>query len=121
MTAEFVYQNTYESTIDALALRENVKKILENASIKSSVVKSADDKTEKNTSVLLDEMEQFAVQNANQVHINKELKSTFKFLNSSSALKLLNLTQKTRAEYSDSEAEIVDFKIDESKKNIFAA
>ena len=44
------------------------------------------------------------------------------FLNSKAALKLLNLTKRdpeliTQQEYAD----ILDFKVDESKKNIFAA
>ena len=36
MGLEFVYQTKYESTIDTLALRDNVKKILQNAAIKTN-------------------------------------------------------------------------------------
>ena len=105
MGLEFVYQTKYESTIDTLALRENVKKILQNAAVKSNAVGETLN-THENV----------------ELKPSQELKSTINFLNSKAALKLLNLTKRdpeliTQQEYAD----ILDFKVDESKKNIFAA
>lgn len=114
MGLEFVYQTKYESTIDTLALRENVKKILQNAAVKSNAA--------------YDTYQPSVVGETLNTHENvelkpsQELKSTINFLNSKAALKLLNLTKRdpeliTQQEYAD----ILDFKVDESKKNIFAA
>lgn len=112
MGLEFVYQTKYESTIDTLALRDNVKRILQNAAIKTT---AASDTYQSSSSV---------VQTLNAIDINielnKELTSTFNFLKSEAALKLLNLTKRDGSK-TEEYAEILDFQIDESKKNIFAA
>ena len=55
------------------------------------------------------------------IDLNKELTSTFNFLKSEAALKLLNLTKRNGLDSEENYAEILDFHIDESKKNIFAA
>lgn len=112
MGLEFVYQTKYESTIDTLALRDNVKKILQNAAIK---INAASDTYQPS----------FVVQALNNtdinIELNKELTSTFNFLKSEAALKLLNLTKRHGSDKEENYAEILDFQIDESKKNIFAA
>lgn len=115
MGLEFVYQTKYESTIDTLALRENVKKILQNAAVKSNAA--------------YDTYQPSAVGETLNTHENVEfksssdLKSTISFLNSKAALKLLNLTKRDTDKIHNEEeyADILDFKVDESKKNIFAA
>lgn len=112
MGLEFVYQTKYESTIDTLALRDNVRKILQNAAIKNSAASdtyqpSTVGATLNNTDI--------------NITLNKELTSTINFLKSEAALKLLNLTKRNGSETSDEYAEILDFTIDETKTNIFAA
>lgn len=112
MGLEFVYQTKYESTIDTLALRDNVKKILQNAAIK----KTAATDTYQPSTVSA------ALNNTDiNITLNKELTSTINFLKSEAALKLLNLTKRNTPETGDGYAEILDFTIDESKTNIFAA
>lgn len=112
MGLEFVYQTKYESTIDTLALRDNVKKILQNAAIKKTAAvdvyhPSSVAQTLNNTDI--------------NVTLNKELASTLNFLKSEAALKLLNLTKRHTGGNCQEYAEILDFEVDESKKNIFAA
>lgn len=112
MGLEFVYQTKYESTIDTLALRDNVKKILQNAAIKTNAAFD----TYQPSSVAT------ALNNTDiNIELNKELTSTFNFLKSEAALKLLNLTKRHGSDTEENYAEILDFQIDESKKNIFAA
>ena len=112
MGLEFVYQTKYESTIDTLALRDNVKKILQNAAIKTNAASD----TYQPSSVAT------ALNNTDiNIELNKELTSTFNFLKSEAALKLLNLTKRHNSDTEENYADILDFQIDESKKNIFAA
>ncbi len=112
MGLEFVYQTKYESTIDTLALRDNVKKILQNAAIKTNAAFD----TYQPSSVAT------ALNNTDiNIELNKELTSTFNFLKSEAALKLLNLTKRHGLDTEENYADILDFHIDESKKNIFAA
>ena len=126
MAQEFVYQNNYESTIDTLALRENVKKILINAGVKTVVNDASASKTVESAVVnpeLLDMSEQYPVIDATQQPaINDGLKSTLGFLQSESALKLLALTNHARILDSSVCGDVcLEFKLDESQKNIFAA
>ena len=111
MGLEFVYQTKYESTIDTLALRDNVKKILQNASIKKTAAVDVYQPSSVGQALNKQDI---------NIELNKELTSTLNFLKSEAALKLLNLTKRnlgTTQEY----AEILEFTIDETKKNIFAA
>ena len=112
MGLEFVYQTKYESTIDTLALRDNVKKILQNAAIKNTAASYTYQSSSVGTTLNNTDI---------NVQLNKELTSTINFLKSEAALKLLNLTKRTTSEKDNEYAEILDFTIDESKKNIFAA
>ena len=112
MGLEFVYQTKYESTIDTLALRDNVKKILQNAAIKNTAASDTYQSSSVGTTLNSTDI---------NVQLNKELTSTINFLKSEAALKLLNLTKRTTSKKANEYAEILDFTIDESKKNIFAA
>ena len=112
MGFEYVYQNKYESTIDTLALRDNVKKILQNAAVKTNAASETYQPS-------------FVVQTLNKhedsFEKTQELKSTINFLNSKAAMKLLNLTKRPVEQAEENYADIIDLKIDESKTNIFAA
>lgn len=112
MGLEFVYQTKYESTIDTLALRDNVKKILQNAAIKTNAASDTYQPSSVTTALNNTEI---------NIELNKELTSTFNFLKSEAALKLLNLTKRHGSDTEKNYADILDFQIDESKKNIFAA
>lgn len=112
MGLEFVYQTKYESTIDTLALRDNVKKILQNAAIKNTAASDTYQSSSVGTTLNNTDI---------NIQLNKELTSTINFLKSEAALKLLNLTKRTTSEKDNEYVEILDFTIDESKKNIFAA
>lgn len=112
MGLEFVYQTKYESTIDTLALRDNVKKILQNAAIKTNAASDTYQPSFVTTALNNTEI---------NIELNKELTSTFNFLKSEAALKLLNLTKRHGSDAEENYADILDFQIDESKKNIFAA
>ena len=112
MGLEFVYEAEYGSTIDTLALRNNVNRILHNTAIKRSAAKetyqaSSDSSYEYNLQL--------------DTSLNEELTSTINFLKSEAALKLLNLTKRHASGEANETAEIIDLKIDESKANIFAA
>ena len=111
MGLEFVYQTKYESTIDTLALRDNVKKILQNASIKKSAAVDVYQPSSLGQALNKQDI---------NIELNKELTSTLNFLKSEAALKLLNLTKRNLGETQEY-AEILDFTVDETKKNIFAA
>ena len=111
MGLEFVYQTKYESTIDTLALRDNVKKILQNAAIKKTA--AVDVYQPSSVGQTLDKPDI-------NIELNKELTGTLNFLKSEAALKLLNLTKRNLGETQEY-AEILDFTVDETKKNIFAA
>jgi len=111
MGLEFAYQTKYESTIDTLALRDNVKKILQNAAIKNTA--ATDTYQASSVSATLNNTE---IDDS----LNKDLTSTVNFLKSDAAYKLLNLTKKYNPESSEY-AEILNFQLDESKINIFAA
>lgn len=112
MGLEFVYQTKYESTIDTLALRDNVKKILQNAAIKNTAASDIYQPSFVGTTLNNTDI---------NIELSKDLTSTINFLKSDAALKLLNLTKRNLPESGDEYAEILDLKIDESKKNIFAA
>ena len=111
MGLEFAYQTKYESTIDTLALRDNVKKILQNAAIKTNAATETYQASSVSTTLNNTEIDD---------SFNKDLTSTVNFLKSDAAFKLLNLTRKYNPESSEY-AEILNFTIDETKKNIFAA
>ena len=111
MGLEFAYQTKYESTIDTLALRENVKKILQNAAIKTNAATDTYQASSVNTTLNNTEIDD---------SLTKDLTSTVNFLESDAAFKLLNLTKKYNIETPEY-AEILNFQLDESKKNIFAA
>ena len=89
MGLEFVYQTKYESTIDTLALRDNVKKILQNAAIKNTAASDTYQSSSVGTTLNNTDI---------NVQLNKELTSTINFLKSEAALKLLNLTKRTTSE-----------------------
>lgn len=112
MGLEFVYQTKYESTIDTLALRDNVKKILQNAALKTTAASD----TYQASSVA-----QTLNKTDINISLNNELTSTLNFLKSEAALKLLNLTKRHTTDIQEEYAEVLDFKVDETKINIFAA
>lgn len=109
MGLEFAYQTKYDSTIDTLALRDNVNKILQNAALKTSAASVA-----YTASPVVDTVEI-------NTKLTQKLTNTVNFLESEDALKLLNLTKRHTQDYTQNNAEIIDFKIDETKANIFAA
>ena len=115
MGLEFMYQNTYNSTIDTLNMRDNVRKILNNATMNKNAAfdtyqPSAIEQTLNNTALY------------NEAIINtKKLPETLEFLKSDSANKLLKLTQKQAYSQTTELAQVIELQIDESKNNIFAA
>lgn len=115
MGLEFVYQTTYESTIDTLALRDNVKKILQNAAIKKTAASDT-----YHPSIVAQTLNNTDIYTQN-ITPNNELSETLNFLKSEAALQLLTLTKRTPETGVDEYADILELKIDESKKNIFAA
>jgi len=110
MGLEFVYQAQYGTTADTLTMRENVSRILHNTAIKRSAAR--------------DTYQSSAINNYDpqlDTSLNEELTSTINFLKSEAALKLLTLTKRHMPEIDGSDAEIINFQIDENKNNIFAA
>ena len=112
MGFENVYQTKYDSTIDTLALRDNVKKILQNAAVKTNAAAET-----YQPSYVVETLNK----HEDSFEKSQELKSTINFLNSKAAMKLLNLTKRPQEQTEESYADIIELNIDESKKNIFAA
>jgi len=87
MTPEYVYQKNYECTIDTLALRENLKKILANAGVKtaSKQESTANFLVEQSTKLLnaelLDEIDHYSsLDSVQQGALSNKLKSTLEIV-----------------------------------------
>ena len=142
------YINTYSYAIDTANLNDNIKLVLNNAAQKTannpeSVVEQQLQST--NSALLFEYTQSIAKSNvAQQLVLDNNLKETLKFLNSEAAKKL-SITPKQKydamvkhilaendvrdfeSEEQEKEAnlfddlDLFDIKIDDSKKNIFAA
>ncbi|MBO6272894.1 hypothetical protein J6O48_08980 [bacterium] len=148
MALDISYINTYSYAIDTANLNDNIKLVLNNAAQKTannpeSVVEQQLQST--NSALLFEYTQSIAKSNvAQQLVLDNNLKETLKFLNSEAAKKL-SITPKQKydamvkhilaendvrdfeSEEQEKEAnlfddlDLFDIKIDDSKKNIFAA
>lgn len=141
------YLNSYGYSIDQSSINETVNKILANSAQKADVPEPVLEQNlqNSNTALLFEYTQNIAKSNmAQQLVLDNNLKETLKFLNSEAAKKL-SLTPKKKRDalvehilaendINDFESEeqareednlddldIFDIKIDNSKKNIFAA
>ena len=148
MALDISYINTYSYAIDTANLNDNIKLVLNNAAQKTannpeSVVEQQLQST--NSALLFEYTQSIAKSNvAQQLVLDNNLKETLKLLNSEAAKKL-SITPKQKydamvkhilaendvrdfeSEEQEKEAnlfddlDLFDIKIDDSKKNIFAA
>lgn len=146
MAMEISYLNNYGYSIDKSALSYNVKLILNNAAQKTNQETSVlENKMQNNNTALLFEYTQNIAKSnvAQQLILDANLKETLKFLSSEEAKRLSKKSSKVKhsiveeiltendvndfesnnkeKSQDDYDLEIFDIKVDNSKKNIFAA
>lgn len=148
MALDISYVNTYGYAIDSSNLKDNIKLVLNNASQKSAnpgeaVIEQQQNST--NSALLFEYTQSIAKSNiAQQLVLDANLKETLKFLNLEAAKKNSKLSKKKAVDiieevFTDNDImdfdsnektkeddnidimELFDIKIDNSKKNIFAA